>query len=150
MTARKEFLSIMAVGDSYGMKYEFVWHPCDKTAEDLFHGPHPKFTEYKTGHYTDDTQMSLANLELLLSGQEMTARAFVEKWLAAFKRDPHPGYSRHMWKVLSESVTADDFTAAIDPSHGVTSGARRLPCGPHRPRLEFRGKRLCRRHRQRP
>lgn len=123
MTDKKNFLATMAIGDSYGMKYEFAVHATDKTADDLFHGPHPKFTEYPVGHYTDDTQMSLANLELLMSGSELTAQAFAEKWLEAFKRDPHHGYSRHMWKVLSESETADDFVASLDPSRGVTSGA---------------------------
>jgi ADP-ribosylglycohydrolase len=127
-----DFLFLMALGDSYGMKYEFVPHAQDRTAADLFHGPHPKFTEYQTGHYTDDTQMSLANLELLLTGRRhFSDDDFVTKWLDAFKRDPHQGYSKYMWKVLSESETATAFRTAINPTGGHTSGAamRAAPFG---------------------
>ncbi len=128
MASKNDFLLLTALGDSYGMKYEFLPHAQDKTADDLFHGTHAKFVEYPVGHYTDDTQMSLANLELLIAKREgavaeFTPTLFAEKWLEAFKRDPHHGYSKYMWKVLSESETADVFMASFDASRGVTSGA---------------------------
>lgn len=121
---QRGFLYLMALADSYGMKYEFISHAQDKTADDLFHGPHGKFIEYPVGHYTDDTQMSLAHAELLLrkNTADMNARDFVVKWLEVFKRDPHHGYSQYMWKILSESQTPDDFIAALDPARGHTSG----------------------------
>lgn len=125
------FLYYMALGDSFGMKYEFVPHTTNATRADLFHGPHPKYAAYVTGRYTDDTQMSVANMELLLTNPAPTEEDFVNAWLDAFRRDPVEGYSKRMQKVLTESKTAADFRAAVDPKNGTTSGAamRAAPFG---------------------
>jgi ADP-ribosyl-[dinitrogen reductase] hydrolase len=124
---RPHFLYLMALADSYGMKYEFVPHKRDKTAADLFHEPHPKFNGYKTGHYTDDTQMSLANMEVLLAHpgktDQLTEDDFVTAWIKAFKRDPHDGYSKYLYQVMTDCQTPADFKAAIDPAHSPASGA---------------------------
>jgi ADP-ribosyl-[dinitrogen reductase] hydrolase len=123
------FLYTMALADSYGMKYEFEPHATTAGASDLVHGYHPQFTDYLKGHYTDDTQMSLANMELLLakktaSGKfDINAEEFVAAWLNSFKRDPHMGYSKYMFKLLSESQKPADFISILDPSRGITSGA---------------------------
>jgi len=121
------FLLLMGIGDAYGMKREFVPHEQNATADDLFYGPHPKFTDYKPGHYTDDTQMALANAELIsaraASLSTITATDFVKAWLEAFKRDPHLGYSKRMWKMMTESKDAAGFINGLDASQGVTSGA---------------------------
>ncbi|MCP3139703.1 ADP-ribosylglycohydrolase family protein [Pyxidicoccus xibeiensis] len=125
---RAHFLFLMALGDSYGMKYEFAPHPQDRTAEDLVHGPHPTFTGYTQGHYTDDTQLSLANLELLLRKRQAGQMApdadeCAAAWLEAFQRDPRPGYSKHMWAVLSQVATAGELRRRLDPKRGVSGGS---------------------------
>lgn len=124
----RPFLYAMALGDSYAMKYEFVEHTQDKTLSDIFHAAHPKFLDYKVGYYTDDTQMSLANLELLLQSVTEGKRledpvTFTDAWLQAFKRNPRQGYSKHMFSLLSAAQTAGDFIVGLDPSRGITSGA---------------------------
>lgn len=120
---RDEFLTAMAIGDAYGMRCEFVEHDCTLTADDLAYAPHPTYTAYLPGHYTDDTQMSLANAELLLAGTALAREDFVARWLDAYKRDPREGYSRHMQKLFTEAVTVEDFISGIDANKGVTSGA---------------------------
>lgn len=122
------FLHTMALADSYGMKYEFLSHTNTADFDDLVHGTHPQFTEYVKGHYTDDTQMSLANMELLLAKKtatgkfDVTTEEFITAWLSAFKRDPHSGYSKYMYKLLCESEKPADFVSKLDPSRGTTSG----------------------------
>ena len=37
----KNFLVHKAIGDAFGMKYEFVEHDCNVSADDLRYGPHP-------------------------------------------------------------------------------------------------------------
>ena len=129
------FLSLMAIGDAFGMKYEFTDHPVPVYPSELTYGVHPGFLEYMPGHYTDDTQMSLANIEILLArlAQRTTpeGRDFVAAWMHAFKRDPRVGYSRKMWQALTESNTTEDFLGRINPLAGTTGGAsmRSAPFG---------------------
>lgn len=116
------FLSIMAIADSYAMKYEFVEHDLGITHGDLFYAPHPWHKDYKEAHYSDDTQMSIANAELLLTGRtSFKDDEFIEAWLATFKRDPRVGYSKYMYKVMSEAQNAADFRAMVN-GRGDTSG----------------------------
>src|ERR1700722_6603026 len=123
--AKTDFLSLMAVGDAFGMKYEFVEHDIPIAADDLYYGTHPTFAEYQPAHYTDDTQMSLANAELLLRmpHDKITSRDFVFAWIEAFRCDPRRGYSEFMFDVLSQNPSPEEFCARIDSSRGVTSGA---------------------------
>lgn len=121
------FLLLIAIGDAYGMKYEFVAHARNKDTADLVYGPHPVLTAYRQGRYTDDTQMSLANAELLIANaarlSALTEDDFINAWIAAFRRDPHEGYSKYMWEVLSTVENADGFKSMIDAKQGRTSGA---------------------------
>lgn len=129
MSYEHGFLYPMALADSYAMKYEFIPHAQDKTRDDLFHAGHAKYTNYPCGHYTDDTQMTMAHMELMLAVQgkggmtSLTSEQLVAKWLQAFKRDPHHGYSQRMWDILSQAQSAAEFLAQIDATRGHTSGA---------------------------
>lgn len=134
-TADKQFLSLMAIGDAFGMKYEFVNRANDITVSDLQYGPHPSFKEYQAAHYTDDTQMSLANAELLLRYKNMpdkiTDDIIISHWLAAFERDPRRGYSEYMYQVMQDAKDPADFKSRIDAKRGTTAGAamRAAPFG---------------------
>lgn len=125
MTTNPGFLEIMAYGDAFGMKYEFVEHEQNKTAADLTMGRHPKFEEYQQGMYTDDTQMSLGTLELMTEkgADALNPDALIWQWLKAFKRDPRVGYSQRMYDILTEAKNPDEFRAMLDPTRGHTSGA---------------------------
>lgn len=125
MPTEDNFLYLMAIGDGYGMKYEFQSHEIPIAASDLFYDRHPKFLDYQIAHYTDDTQKSLGNAELLLKikPEEITADDFIASWLQVFKREtPRPGYSKYMYKIMCESTTVEEFRLSVDPSKGVTSG----------------------------
>ncbi len=125
----------MAIGDAFGMKYEFIERTKDITPADLNYGPHPTFKEYQPAHYTDDTQMSLANAELLLRYRNMRGKIsediIISHWLAAFERDPRRGYSEYMYDVMQKSETPADFKSRIDAKRGTTGGAcmRAAPFG---------------------
>ncbi len=118
-----QFLTIMAMGDAYGMRLEFVEHDCKLASGDLHYAPHPTYEEYKPAHYTDDTQKSIANAQILLRGNHRpTDDDFINAWLYAYRRDPREGYSKYMKKVLSSAENANDFRSMINPDAGVTSG----------------------------
>jgi ADP-ribosyl-[dinitrogen reductase] hydrolase len=127
MGQRDAFLSLMAIGDAFGMKYEFVTHDQTASRDDLSYGPNPVFGAYPPSEYTDDTQMSLANAELLLSPAFSDAAtldndALIGAWLKAFKRDNRLGYSQIMYGILETSADANEFRAQVNPKMGVTSG----------------------------
>lgn len=130
---QETLLYTMAIGDAFGMKYEFVEHDIPVSKSDLFFASHPKFLDYQIGHYTDDTQMSLGNAELLLKGdtKSLTQRDFVVAWLEAFRRDPRPGYSKYMFALLSKNPSPEEFVSSINPDLGTAGGAamRAAPLG---------------------
>ena len=125
----------MAIGEAFGMKYELVKRARKAGQKDLNYGNHPSFLSYKPAHYTDDTQMSLANAKLLMAFKgdlgAITADDFIKHWLRAFQRDPRHGYSQYMYKVMRESHDTQDFKSRIDPQRGTTGGAamRSAPFG---------------------
>lgn len=129
------FLTMMAIGDAFGMKYEFIKRERDIDEFDFQYGPHPTYTAYQTGCYTDDTQMSFANANLLRLNHDrlnqLTAKDFITAWVRAYKRDPRAGYSRYMDGVMSSAMNVKQFQAAIDAKRGVTGGAcmRAIPFG---------------------
>ena len=129
-----DFLKNMAIGDAFGMKYEFVLHDTDADQSSLIYGPHPVYTAYKCGNYTDDTQMSLANTRVLLHTQDLnrvTEQDFVRSWIDAYIADPREGYSKTMQAALKTATGPADFCSKFDPSQGTTSGAamRAAPFG---------------------
>src|SRR6478672_6856325 len=93
----------MAYADAYGVGFEFT-----DANQMALHNPkkygwryaqHPKYP-LKPGYYTDDTQMSLANCEVLLSGGYQGEKAFADAWVNAFKRDERPGYAGRFYAFL--------------------------------------------------
>jgi ADP-ribosylglycohydrolase len=128
-----DFLTWMATGDAFGMKVEFVDHAIPVPGSALSFGPHPKFTAYQTGHYTDDTQMAMANATVMLDKGLflMNADTFVTAWVERFAADPRVGYSKYMYALLQRQPTPAEFRAALDPTRGTTSGAamRAAPFG---------------------
>lgn len=123
--ANEYFLYVMAIGDACGMKYEFVEHEIPVGRNALCYGGNSKYAEYRSSRYTDDTQKSSANVELLLKSDPhaITKDDFVAAWLEAFKRDPREGYSKYMYQTLTEVETPQEFYGRIDPSKSMASGA---------------------------
>ena len=126
-------LEQMAYADAYGVGFEFT-----DAKQMALHNPkeqgwryvqHPKYS-LRPGYYTDDTQMSLANCEVLLSGAYASERAFADAWVNAFKRDERPGYAGRFYDFLRAIRSGDEFLQKIQP-HSDRNGAamRALPFG---------------------
>src|SRR5437867_1336250 len=90
----------LAVGDAYGAGCEYA--PLDRVLRHntaLYYTRHPKHN-IRPGSYTDDTQMTLAVVELLLSGQRWTAENLAERFVEVFWRDPREGYAGKFYEFL--------------------------------------------------
>lgn len=120
----------IALGDAYGAGFEFV------SAETIAQEHH--LTQYRdnqeanllAGQYTDDTQMTIAIMELMLSGQAWTKESIAQAFLEAFHRDPRKGYAKRFYSFLIQQKTAAQFLANIRP-HSTRNGAamRAVPIG---------------------
>lgn len=135
MIRRNDLMLVrIAEADAYAMAAEYVQrHPDEQEYKDLF-----SFTRYmshpvhriKPGHYTDDTQMSIANAEVLLHGGFFTSDAFAEAYVRCFHRDWRDGYSRGFQSVLEKVRTGADLRRELR-ADSITNGAamRAVPIG---------------------
>jgi ADP-ribosylglycohydrolase len=89
-----------AIGDAYGVAFEVS---ATKAQIANFNNleyvrVHPSLI--KEGEYTDDTQMMIANTEMILSDQPWTQENIANHFAEAFCRDERRGYSGGFFKVL--------------------------------------------------
>jgi len=114
----------IAIADAYGASFEFK----DKCFVDL----HNTGSSYVTGggrtqpgHYTDDTQMSLALFELLIETPQWTRFKIAAKFLEVFKRDPRPGYAGGFYHFLKNTQSPLEFLENIRPDSTKSGAAMR-------------------------
>ena len=109
----------LAIADAYGNLFEMK--------QPDFVAANNKLTGYLsgTGYYTDDTQMSLAVAEAILSGEPWEKPLLAGKFVEAFKRDPHSGYAGSFYQFLTEVVDGPDFLARIRNTSIRNGGAMR-------------------------
>jgi ADP-ribosylglycohydrolase len=115
----------LAVGDAYGAGFEYA--PLDVVRE------HNTATHYiqhqkhniRPGCYTDDTQMSLAIAEALVSGERWTPHNLARRFVEVFRRDPREGYAGRFYDFLQEVRDGDDFLARIRPDSDKSGAAMR-------------------------
>jgi ADP-ribosylglycohydrolase len=127
----------LAIADAYGAGLEYV-------KDDFLKENHTmdKYTKHPThnlpaGKYTDDTQMSIAVAEAIISCDgKMTndldemVDLFARHFVGAFKRDWRNGYARGFQKFLAEIKDHKEFLAKIKPTSDKSGGAMRAaPCG---------------------
>lgn len=93
-------LTEIAIGDAYGASFEFAPKKFVKTHNtgNLYVKHHSR--DIKPGCYTDDTQMSLAIVEMILDDIEFTPLNVADKFVEVFKRDPRQGYGG-IYKLLN-------------------------------------------------
>jgi len=89
-----------AIGDAYGVAFEVS---ASKEQIRNFNNleyvrVHPSLI--KKGEYTDDTQMMIANAEMILSDEPWTRESVANHFAEAFCRDERRGYSGGFFKVL--------------------------------------------------
>lgn len=128
----------IAQADSYAMATEYIKHPRDDSvlAEALkFEGyvKHPTHS-LKAGDYTDDTQMSIAVAEVLLTDGPFTRQKFAQAFVDVFCRDPRDGYSRGFQAILEQASKVPspihEFAKLVRPD-STKNGAcmRAVPIG---------------------
>lgn len=123
----------MAIADAYSIAWEF----CDNPAPNDLSGyyQHPKYTDMVPGCYTDDTQRSLANAEMVLRSAEFMREfgtthphpynplGYIALYQATFAADPRPGYSRRFEAFLKENLETDFVDMALKITRKSTNGA---------------------------
>src|SRR4051812_27494037 len=94
----------LAVGDAYGAGFEYAPDALVRTENTATHYvQHPRHHGIRPGMYTDDTQMSLAIAEALVSGKRWTPQNLAERFVAVFRRDPREGYAGGFHAFLQET-----------------------------------------------
>jgi len=115
----------IAIGDAYGAGFEYVDDEMIRARNDLTgYVRHPRWLG-RPGAYTDDTQMSLAIAEAMLSGEEWTPEYLAGMFVGAFKRDPRQGYSRLTYQFLLGVVDGPDFVRRFNPASERSGAAMR-------------------------
>lgn len=130
-----DMLVRIAQADAYAMALEYVdavAHP-ELLARALRferYLAHPTHHRVAAGSYTDDTQMSVAVAEVLLSCAEPTAHDFGDAFFRCYARDPRHGYSRGFQALLERVRSADELRAALGARSDKNGAAMRsVPIG---------------------
>lgn len=120
----------LAVGDAYGAGFEYV-DKLVKLHNDLSqYIQHPRHADILPGDYTDDTQMSIAITELILSDDEWTPLNIASRFVDCFHRDLRTGYAGRFYDFLQETKTGQAFINNIMPKSDKSGAAMRaMPIG---------------------
>jgi ADP-ribosyl-[dinitrogen reductase] hydrolase len=115
----------LAIGDAYGAGFEFV----DRETIELYNNlngyrQHPHH-EIQPGCYTDDTQMSLAIAEAIVSQEPWTPELLATKFVLAFHRDRRVGYASKFYNFLLEVQDGKEFLAKIRGASDRSGSAMR-------------------------
>ncbi|KZN44953.1 ADP-ribosylglycohydrolase family protein [Pseudoalteromonas luteoviolacea] len=115
----------IAIGDAYRAGFEFS----DREKVTRFNNLsayHEHGLGIASGHYTDDTQMSLALAELIIDGEAWDKHTITRKFIDSFKRDQRLGYSKGFYAFLDSISSAKEFLAKIKPNSIADGAAVRL------------------------
>ncbi len=117
----------MAIGDAYGAGFEYAPNKLIREQNTL-HGyiKHPRHN-ITPGAYTDDTQMSIAIAEAMLSKQEWEPILLANYFVNIFKRDPREGYAERFYAFLTRVNNGAEFLEYIKPG-SERSGAAMRAC----------------------
>lgn len=122
-------LTEIAIADAYGAGFEFCSE--DKIISQNNLDLYSKHELYDIlGNYTDDTQMSIAIVEFILSGQEWNKENIASKFIECFKRDVRLGYSEGFFNLLSKVESSKELLELIIPTSERNGAAMRsVPIG---------------------
>ncbi|WP_445248506.1 ADP-ribosylglycohydrolase family protein [Microcoleus sp. OTE_8_concoct_300] len=115
----------LAIGDAYGAGFEFV----DPQTIELYNNlngyiKHPRH-DIGPGCYTDDTQMSLAVAEAIVSREPWTPELLATKFVAAFHRDRRFGYAGKFYNFLLQVQDGKEFLEKIHSASDKSGSAMR-------------------------
>lgn len=114
----------VVIGDAYGAGFEYADAVivCQRNDLSGYFRRHRAVTE---GRYTDDTQMSVAIAELIVSDAAWTRENIADKFVEAFKRDPRKGYAGSFYNFLCEVEDGTEFLERIRPYSDKSGAAMR-------------------------
>lgn len=119
----------MAIGDAYGAAFEFLKPQRADELSMFNHGTqfykHPDLP-IGGGRYTDDTQMTLAIAEHMLSGAEWTKEALADRFLFTFHRDARSGYSGGFLNLMHLVESGEELLANLKPGSTRSGAAMRV------------------------
>jgi len=118
----------IAIGDSYGAGFEF----CSREKINQ-HNTLAAFVPHElgipAGHYTDDTQMSIAVAEVLLQ-DDWTSDAFASAFVRVYRRNPRAGYAKGFQALLDQCADGPALRQTIRPNSTRNGAAMRaVPLG---------------------
>jgi ADP-ribosylglycohydrolase len=115
----------LAIGDAYGAGFEYAPEEMVQAKNDLSgYVQHPRHGT-RPGCYTDDTQMSIAIAEALVSGQPWSRANLADRFVRVFKRDPREGYARGFYSFLQEVPDGEQFLARVHGDSDKSGAAMR-------------------------
>ncbi|HEY4387530.1 MAG TPA: ADP-ribosylglycohydrolase family protein, partial [Ktedonobacteraceae bacterium] len=115
----------LAIGDAYGAGFEYADIAMVRAQNDLSqYVKHPRHN-LQPGCYTDDTQMSLAIAEAIVSREPWEPAMLARKFIEAFKRDPRRGYATGFYHFLRNVRDENQFLSEINPISDKSGAAMR-------------------------
>jgi ADP-ribosylglycohydrolase len=119
----------IAIGDAYGAGFEFCSRQKIERSNTL-----ASYVDHElgiaAGCYTDDTQMSIAISEVLLSEASATSATFADAFVRCYKRDRRKGYAKGMQALLDECPDGSSLRSRIKPESRRNGAAMRsVPLG---------------------
>lgn len=115
----------LAIGDAYGAGFEYAEPEIIECYNNLnSYVQHPRH-QLKPGCYTDDTQMSIAIAETIVSQQPWTPEVLASKFVETFKRDQREGYASRFYDFLLKIQNGREFLAAINATSDKSGAAMR-------------------------
>ncbi len=114
-----------AIGDAYGAGFEFRNPLYVKAFNRVDRYRRPALTWSRGGRYTDDTQMSIAIAEAMLSGEAWSRELLAHHFVTGFQRDPRSGYAPGFYRFLRSVNDGADFLARIRPTSERSGAAMR-------------------------
>ncbi len=116
----------LAIGDAYGAGFEYATENVARFNDLSGYQKHPRHATL-AGFYTDDTQMSLAVAEAIVSHKPWTRELLADAFVQAFRRDPREGYAGRFYEFLQGVETGEQFLRDIHP-YSDKSGAAMRAC----------------------
>lgn len=119
----------IAIGDAYGAGFEFCSREKIERCNTL-----AAYVEHElgipAGCYTDDTQMSVAIAEVLLSEASATSATFADAFVSCYRRDRRGGYAKGLQALLDECADGSSLRSRIRPESRRNGAAMRsVPLG---------------------
>ena len=115
----------LAIGDAYGAGFEYADPEMVRQQNTLSHYvKHPRH-HIQPGCYTDDTQMSLAIAEIIVSGEPWEPTVLADKFVEVFQRDPRQGYATGFYHFLKHVHNGEQFLRDMNPSSEKSGAAMR-------------------------